>query len=285
MTIIFRIIPGCPPNVVHRYDDGGNPIPEGAFGTQGILSPLTDVILPLARRHPDWRFETAHSHARHFTVFKGTEPLGEILTTYRNYHTVAKVRNDKIRAEISKGDGMASQDAAKVRKLVEKYFVPKTEAERLQQKRDELLSALSSLEYTARNRARTKQEVIAPQLLPALIKQHGDVVHGVAASLSIGGVDALVAAYEEAKLFADFHAAAATGKNVACVVCGEGEYWVTQGRIAAPTLSVTFTDATLPLQLKTNIGLLKLAGNNAAYEGVGVRIAPDLFLTVYNPEG
>jgi hypothetical protein len=47
---------------------------------------------------------------------------------------------------------------------------------------------------------------------------------------------------------------------------------------------LSFTDDTLPLQLRTNIGLLKLAQDGDAYDGVGVRCGPDLFLTVYKGE-
>lgn len=288
MAINYRVLPGCTPNVVYRYDDGGQVVPESAFDHLKLTAPLTDVIAPLARRHPDWRFVTKNPYASHFTVSKGTEELGEILTDYRNYQTVAKIRNAKIRAAISKGDGMASKDAAKVRKLVEKYFAPSTEEERLFAKRGELSAHVNSLEYTARQRVRTKEQPVVGGLLPALLKEHRDTVFSVATSRSITGLEELEEAYAKARLMKGFQVGArAVGAGVAGVVRDGDKYWVTQAPMAVSGSSpmVSYTDETLPLQLRTNIGLLKLAQDGDAYDGVGVRCSPDLFLTVYKEEG
>ena len=283
MAINFKVIPGCTPNVVFRYDDNGQVVPESAFDNLKLTAPLTDVILPLARRYPDWRFVTGHSHARHFTVHKGAEELGEILTTYRNYETIAKVRNDKIRRDINKGDGMASKDAAKVRKLVEKYFAPRTEDERLTAKRNELQAQFNSLVFSAEHDTKRKERLIIGRLMPALIKQHRDTVLNVATSLSITGIEELEAAYDKEALFEAFH----TRMDVVAVVRNGDKYWVSSGFAVSPPPRppmVSYTDDTLPLQLRTNIGLLKLAQDGDAYDGIGVRVGPDLFLTVYNPQ-
>ena len=281
MAINYRVLPDCTPNVVYRYDDGGQVIPESAFDHLKLTVPLTDVIAPLARRHPDWRFETRHSHARTFTVYKGTEELGEILTTYRDYNTITKVRNAKIRAAISKGDGMASKDAAKVRKLVEKYFAPSTEAERINAKRDELQAQFNSLVFSVEHNTRRKERLIIGRLMPTLIKEHRDTVLSVATSLSITGIEELEAAYDKEALFVAFNGY----KGVVGVVRDGDKYWVAPKPLTNPAPMVSYTDETLPLQLRTNIGLLKLAQDGDAYDGVGVRCSPDLFLTVYNPEG
>lgn len=280
MAINFKVIPGCTPNVVFRYDDNGQAVPESMFDNLKLSAPLTDVILPLARRHPDWRFVTGHSHARHFTVHKGAEELGEILTTYRNYETIAKVRNDKIRRDINKGDGMASKDAAKVRKLVEKYFAPRTEDERLTAKRNELQAQFNSLVFSAEHDTKRKERPITGRLMPALIKEHRDTVLNVATSLSITGIEELEAAYDKLALFEAFN----TRINTAAVVRDGDKYWVTYGPPTNTSPMLSFTDDTLPLQLRTNIGLLKLAQDGDAYDGVGVRCGPDLFLTVYKGE-
>jgi hypothetical protein len=283
MTIMFRVLPDCPPNVVYRYDDNGLSVPESAFDNIRLTAPLTDVIQPLARRHPDWRFETRHSHARNFKVSKDNEVLGEISTTYRNYSTITKISNIRIRSEISKGDGMASKDPAKVRKLVEKYFVPRTEDERVRGKHSSLMEQINTIEYTARQTSRTREAAVVPRLFPVLLQQHGDAVLSVAASLGISGVEELRAAYEKLALVQSLYPTAR--KDVVGVILDKGKYWVTQGPVATPTGMLPFTDDTLPLQLRTNIGLLKLAADGAVYEDVGMRCGPGLFLTVYNPEG
>jgi hypothetical protein len=281
MAINYRVLPGCTPNVVCRYDDNGRVVPESAFDHLKLTAPLTDVIQPLARRHPDWRFETCSTSARTFTVYKGTEELGEILTTYRDYNTITKIRNAKIRAAISKGDGMASKDAAKVRKLVEKYFAPSTEDERINAKRDELQTQFNSLVFSAEHSARRKERLIAGRLIPTLIKEHRDTVLSVATSLSITGIEELEAAYDKEALFGVFNGVV----GVVGVVRDGDKYWVAPKPLTNPAPMVSYTDETLPLQLRTNIGLLKLAQDGDAYDGVGVRCSPDLFLTVYNPEG
>lgn len=280
MAINFKVIPGCTPNVVFRYDDNGQAVPESAFDNLKLSAPLTDVILPLARRHPDWKFVSNHSNARHFTVHKGDEVLGEILTTYRNYETIAKVRNDKIRHDINKGDGMASKDAAKVRKLVEKYFAPRTEDERLAAKLGELQAQFNNLVFSAEHNTKRKERPIIGSLMPALIKEHRDTVLSVATSLSITGIEELEAAYDKEALFGAFN----TRINTAAVVRDGDKYWVTYGPPTNTSPMVSYTDDTLPLQLRTNIGLLKLAQDGDAYDGVGVRCGPDLFLTVYKGE-
>jgi hypothetical protein len=286
MAINFKVLPDCPPNVVYRYDDGGQVVPASALEAVRLSAPLTDVILPLARRHPDWRFETNQLIARHFHVSKGSEALGEILTTYRDYNTVAKVRNDKIRAAISKGDGMASKDAAKVRKLVEKYFVPRTDDERLAATWGALSACFNNLEYTARQTAKRKEGPIISSLMPTLLKQHKDTVLSVATSLSVTGLEELEEAYDHARLLKGFRVAAGLkGAGVVGVVRDGDKYWVQEAFLSAPLPppATLYTDDTLPLQLRTNIGLLKLAQDGDAYDGVGVRCGPDLFLTVYNP--
>lgn len=281
MTINFRVLPDCTPNVVYRYDDGARVVPESAFDHLKLMPPLTDVIAPLARRHPDWRFVTTNPRARDFTVYKGTEELGEILTTYRDYNTVAKIRNAKIRAAISKGDGMASKDAAKVRKLVEKYFAPSTEDERINTKRNELQAHFNSLVFSVEQNARRKERLIAGRLMPTLIKEHRDTVLSVATSLSITGIEELEAAYDKEALFGVFNGVV----GVVGVVRDGDKYWVAPKPLTNPAPMVAYTDETLPLQLRTNIGLLKLAQDGDAYDGVGVRCGPDLFLTVYKEEG
>jgi hypothetical protein len=280
MAINFRVLPGCTPNVVYRYDDGGQVVPESAFDHLKLTPPLAEVILPLARRHPDWSFVTIYSTARSFTVFKGTEELGEILTTYRDYATIAKIKNARIRSAISKGDGMASKDAAKVRKLVEKYFIPKTEEESLNAKRNELQAYFNSLAFSAEQNARRKERLTAGRLMPTLIKEHREVVLTAATSLSITGIEELEAAYDKEALFGVF----STHIGRVGVICDKDKYWVIHGPLTAPTATHSFTDDTLPLQLRTNIGLLKLAQDGDAYDGVGVRVGPDLFLTVYKKE-
>ncbi len=288
MAINFRVLSGCPSNVVFRYDDNGQVVPESTFDNLKLTAPLTDVILPLARRHPDWKFVSNHSNARHFTVHKGDEALGEILTTYRDYNTVAKIRNAKIRAAISKGDGMASKDAAKVRKLVEQYFVPRTDDERINAKLGELSAQFNNLEYTARRHVENKERPVISRLMPALIKDHRDTVLSVATSLSITGIEELEAAYDRATLMRGFKVAAGLlGAGVAGVVRDGNKYWVAVAFQSTPTPPdiVPYTDDTLPLPLRTNIGLLKLAQDGDVYDGVGVRCGPDLFLTVYNPRG
>lgn len=281
MAINFRVLPGCTPNVVYRYDDGGQVVPESAFDNLKLRTPLTDVIAPLARRHPDWRFEAKNGSASAFTVYKGTEELGEILTTYRDYNTITKIRNAKIRAAISKGDGMASKDAAKARKLVEKYFAPSTENERINAKRDELQAQFNSLVFSVEHNTRRRERLIIGRLMPTLIKEHRDTVLSVATSLSITGIEELEAAYDKEALFGVFNGVV----GVVGVVRDGDKYWVAPKPLTNPAPMVSYTDETLPLQLRTNIGLLKLAQDGDAYDGVGVRCGPDLFLTVYNPEG
>ncbi len=280
MAIQFRVLPDCPVNVVYRYDDGGQVVPESAFDHLKLTAPLTGVIIPLARRHPDWRFETSYPGAGHFNVYKGTEELGEILTTYRNYATATKVRNAKIKYTKTRGDGITSSDAAKVRKLVEKFFTPRTEDERINAKRDELQAQFNSLVMYAEQNARRRERLIVGRLLPALIKEHRDTVLSVATALSITGVEALEAAYDKEAIFGVFNGVV----GVVGVVRDGDKYWVASKPLTNSAPMLSFTDDTLPLQLRTNIGLLKLAQDGEAYDGIGVRCGPDLFLTVYKQE-
>jgi hypothetical protein len=281
MAINYRVLPGCTPNVVYRYDDGGRVVPESAFDHLRLTVPLTDVIAPLARRHPDWRFEAKNTSASTFTVYKGTEELGEILTTYRDYNTITKIRNARIRQAKTRGDGMSSSKADKVRKLVEKYFVPSTEDERINAKRNELQAQFNSLVFSVEHNTRRKERLIAGRLMPTLIKEHREVVLTAATSLSITGIEELEAAYDKEALFGVFNGVV----GVVGVVRDGDKYWVASKPLTNPAPMVSYTDETLPLQLRTNIGLLKLAQDGDAYDGVGVRVGPDLFLTVYNPEG
>jgi hypothetical protein len=106
-------------------------------------------------------------------------------------------------------------------------------------------------------------------------------VLSVATSLSITGIEELEAAYDKEALFGVFNGVV----GVVGVVRDGDKYWVAPKPLTNPAPMVSYTDETLPLQLRTNIGLLKLAQDGDAYDGVGVRCSPDLFLTVYNPEG
>jgi hypothetical protein len=280
MAINFTVIPGCPSNVVFRYDDSAGTLPPGILEGIKLKAPLTDVILPLARRHPDWRFVAHYTDARYFTVSKGSEVLGEIGTGYRDYGTVAKIKNARISAKIARGDGMMSSKPDKVRKLVEQYFVPKTADERINSKRIELASQFDVLVYTADQKARMRERQVVPALLYALLKEHRDTVLSVATSLSITSIEELEAAYDKAALMNKLNRARTSTKGVVGVVRDGDAYWVSRDGMDKP--AVSYTDDTLPLQLRTNIGLLKLAEQGEPHEGIGVRVGPDLFLTVYN---
>jgi hypothetical protein len=280
MAINFTVIPGCPSNVVFRYDDSAGTLPPGTVEGLKLKAPLTDVILPLARRHPDWRFVAHYSDARYFAVSKGDEVLGEITTSYYNYSTVAKIKNARIKAQIARGDGMTSSKPDKIRKLVEQYFVPKTADERINSKRRDLVSQFDILVYTADQKAHIQERRVAPALLYTLLKEHRDTVLSVATSLSITSIGELEAAYDKAAIFRAFNLKRAANTGVVGVVRDGDAYWVSQDGMDKP--AVSYTDDTLPLQLRTNIGLLKLAEQGEPHEGIGVRVGPDLFLTVYN---
>lgn len=280
MAINFTVIPGCPSNVVFRYDDSAGTLSPGTLEGIKLKAPLTDVILPLARRHPDWRFVAHFTDARYFTVSKGSEVLGEITTSYYNYSTVAKIKNARISAKIVRGDGMASSKPDKVRKLVEQYFVPKTADERINSKRRDLVSQFDILVYTADQKARMQERQVVPALLYALLKEHRDTVLSVATALSITSIGELEAAYDKAVLMKELDKGRTANTGVVGVVRDGDAYWVSQDGMDKP--AVSYTDDTLPLQLRTNIGLLKLAEQGEPHEGIGVRVGPDLFLTVYN---
>jgi hypothetical protein len=175
---------------------------------------------------------------------------------------------------------MMSSKPDKVRKLVEQYFVPKTADERINLKRRDLVSQFDVLVYTADQKARMQERQVVPALLYALLKEHRDTVLSVATSLSITSIGELEAAYDKAVLMKELDKGRTANTGVVGVVRDRDAYWVSQDGMDKP--AVSYTDDTLPLQLRTNIGLLKLAEQGEPHEGIGVRVGPDLFLTVYN---
>lgn len=251
-------------------------------GDLNIHTALRGVVLSMAKRHPDWVFLTIGFGCARFVVTKGKEILGEIDTVWHGGGTATRLRNVRIEVETMRGLGKLTKDPVKARKLMEKYFQPKTTEELRRERVVAMRSAVHKVAQAAQSRVVAERVRMEGSFLDYSVANWEDFKCWCDAN---GRVHAHDGEYPLLQLVAEGASAMQRGlkERKAVGVLIEGEtYRVLVEPMTGRDWTLTFETNTLPLNLKRSIGLLKLVAVGTHVPDVGVRVEADAYVVQWD---
>lgn len=256
-----------------------------------VQEALYDVVYPLAKMKPQWLFvglgenERSNAHistlsktltVADFDVFEDGELLGNISIRYiRNSHKIY-VCNDRLRAARHRSSGYATMDPDKAIKQVRKTFYSRTNSEMVEKAYNTADSILNDIYYNKQREFASRESVLYKEasafaranfemylaMFPTKEKAAKEFEETTTEYLAIKDVRA---AYTKSD-----------GAHMICVR-KDGTYLVVGGRDDTP---IVFTNDTLPENIKSKLGMLKLVDAGTVISTSGVRIDGNTFIVL-----
>lgn len=249
-----------------------------------IDRPLDEILWPVVTKFPhiEWLIHGKMQRENQFRVsslqaFIGGTSVGSISTTY----TSGKghcfyVRSYAIDQERDRGNGMRTSKHDVVISAVKKKFAAKPMNAVIEEARGKIKIALSSACYYAGN----KYKDVCDQLSSTFIEkihESADVYEYAATVVGAEEVSRVVAKKLKMSKLEDLRSALSDDeKNIAIVILDRGGYIVSSEKNIAK-----HNDETLPLEIRKNLGLLKLIEKDETImPDVGVRLNESVFLVL-----
>lgn len=105
-------------------------------GGRWVINPfMRPLVTALAMRHPEWRL-VSHQRGgeiKTFHIYRGSECLGNISSGYRGYSQCYDIRSHRTEKALRRKSDVQTKDPKKAIKLAERYFVPRSLAERVEE--------------------------------------------------------------------------------------------------------------------------------------------------------
>jgi hypothetical protein len=260
-----------------------------ATGDKYRLNPfLARLILPLARRNPQWLF--IHSHDKrtpldsdgvrdvtHFIVYEGGEELGWIRRGTRwgsgINEQVFEFDNSRLRSKRQRGGSTMTKDRARAIRTIENTFYAKTNEEWVAIARNVVATKTNQISASAGVEVmRTKSRLGEPLWDYALGRW--DTV----------GPEICASEAEAAKVPEQVETVRQTGEihdkwtnSKVWVVVLRGSRYLVEHQANREVVQVMESDE-LPDRLRLGIGMLKLQEVGEMIPGIGVRAADDVFM-------
>lgn len=252
-----------------------------------IDRPLDEILWPVITKFPhiEWLIHGKMQQKDQFRVsslqaFIGGTSVGTISTTY----TSSKghcfyVRSYSIDQERDRGNGMRTSKHDVVISAVRKKFAAKPVNAVIEEAIAQIKRTISNACYRANSKYREACEGLSTAFI--------DKVHGSAdvyeyASTLVGAEEVRKVVDKKLSMskLEDLHdALSKNSKNVAVVLIDKGGYIV-----SSETNIAKYTDETLPLEVRKNLGLLKLINEDEnIMPDVGVRLNESVFLVLLEP--
>lgn len=240
-----------------------------------IHSVLLDVVVPLARRHPEWLFVSSEWGGVRFQVYENKEHLGTLSVDYRAGRSCVGISSDRVRANLKRDVMIRTADAKKARKLVETNFSIKTPKERTKEAVARALSTTNALlNTTSRDLMRNDNTLIenfSSFLASAPPNEGGWMEFAARMCVTLPNLPSSARAIRaKAK---ELHQIPTRGTVVHLY---GGNYLLMKVGSTLTTLS----EAELTPRQKTLIGLMKLSADGDYVPDVGVRVSSDTFMVV-----
>lgn len=235
----------------------------------------------LTHLQPNWRFKAVDASpvvtdtvsgavATQFTIYDGDEELGTVKITHHGSNPKIKVRNSRIDAKRSRGNGYFTEDPAKAELTIRKNFFRLNKNERVE-KAEETARDVVVAEH--RNKERTKRLNYSELVDRAdtFVMEH---IHDYLKANP--NYEKRHSAYTTACAEADVTKSVRDALDNGCAVLvalDGAQYFVKVGKEMK-----TCEDADLSFDLRKKIGLLKLVEDKQMISDVGCRVDSTTFV-------
>ena len=271
---------------IGSYTNVVNEIPshklEGG-GVSRLHGLLDQLVYKLALVHHEWQFVGEDSwynrakegyEVKRLRIYEGPDQIGSILIdTWRE--PKFEIRNARINAAMTKRNHKSTKDVDKAVKIVEQFFKSKTMAERVNEGRSKVSSAIQNRKWTAEREFSTVMERLAPALATYVTLHMAEVrpileAYGAPPS----ALDMLMEKNEARKLTASV--SDIRGKNTGTTVLLHGDRYliIPDGD---PDTMRNATASQLSDDMRGKLGVLKVVNDNDAIESIGMRIDSTTF--------
>ena len=254
-----------------------------------IWSPLEQTVSKLARLYPQWEFQATEfantlgnsPFGTSVAVYEDGELLGQLQRTYHARDHAIAVMNERIEKSMDRGSYYKTTNPDKAIAKVKKMFFKSNTRERLEKADTEASSLIHRQVHRMENKAdRSKQEIQHAAMLYAMNSGYPQFL---AYLLSVPSAEnkATLKQMEDSEAYIadmmsiqDIRDKHTDGKS-ALVIRDKDKYIVRIGD------SVNlYDDATIPQDLRGNLGLLKLVEKEHFVAGVGCKASDDVFVVI-----
>ena len=249
-----------------------------------IDRPLDEILWPVVTKFPhiEWLIHGKMQRENQFRVsslqaFIGGTSVGSISTTYTSGKGYCfYVRSYAIDQERDRGNGMRTSKHDVVISAVKKKFAAKPVSAVIEEARGKIKITLNSACYYAGNKYKEACDQLSSTFI-GQIHESADVYEYAATVVGAEEVNRVVAKKLKMSKLEDLRSALSDDeKNVAIIVLDRGGYIVSSEKNVAK-----YTDETLPLEVRRNLGLLKLIEKDESImPDVGVRLNESVFLVL-----
>lgn len=271
---------------IGSYANVVNEIPKHQLeggGVSHLHGLLDQLVYKLALKHPEWQFVGEDSwynvskkcyEAKRLRIYEGADEIGHILIdTWRE--PKFEIRNKRINAAMTKRNHKSTRDVDKAVKIVEQFFKSKTMAERVNEGRSKVSSAIQNRKWTAEREFSNVMERLAPALA-TYVSLHMAEVRPILEAYGAPPIalNMLSERNETRKLTVSV--SDIRGKNTGTTVLLHGDRYliIPDGD---PDTMRNATASQLNDDMRGKLGVLKVVNDNDAIESVGMRIDSTTF--------
>jgi hypothetical protein len=258
------------PNVMAEVRKG-RVVTTGEIGVSKNIEPLLDALL---KKFPNWKFVGDMPYASQhnattpqtFRMYESGEDLGSISFSHHYKHGGQYVvRNKRIANQRQRGWETRTKDLKKAVRLVVDNFGAKTMHELVEESRNVVSSAMSAaMERPRRNFSRDWSEIeaFAKQYIATHWEEFKPKIAASGSGIQVDDFKATYVAYQEVSQLSE-----AFRLDGLIVTIKDASYALRRGNNDA----VIVTSATLPNDVKTKLGMLKLLDDGEFVPGVGIK--------------
>jgi hypothetical protein len=238
---------------------------------------LYEVLMPLVRTKPDWRFLVEDDYrgvATRFAVMH-KEELGTVSIARKADRWRICVNNARINDALLRGESFWTSDPEKATMKIRQNFYRESPDERLSMYNNLGTNGVNKLFQDAVG-VRTKHRETVSFDAWKFIRANIEAFSATLSEKSKEQAHAYMEAYETTRsisAFRDEWSKATADKKVMLVIQDEGQYIVKRGGDVS-----VYTNEMLTDDMKSKLGMLKLVEEGQLFPDIGYRISPDAFL-------
>jgi hypothetical protein len=225
----------------------------------------------LAKARPNWEFVGSRWRTEH-KVWSGNNYLGTI--NWMKYNDSYLIDCEILDLARKRGEWTKTKDVDKAFKIILNNFVVKSDAKIAAERHNSLVAFQRSFKDTATMKHKSRMTYVLPfleQLLFSDLDKYFNILVGL--GLDPAMLSAAVDTKDAVVMWDQLSRPDAGATPLAVV---NGIYYTLDGK--------SYSDDTLPIELRQNLGLLKLVANNDVVTGVGFRAGDSTFLVLPTKE-
>ena len=238
---------------------------------------LYEVLIPLIRTKPEWRFVVTHSCrdvATNFAVMH-KEELGTVSIARKADRWRICVDNARINDDLLRGRGFWTSDPEKATLKIRKMFYRASLDQRLSTYKQLATSGVNKVFEDAVG-VRTKHREAVSFDAWKFVRANIEAFTATLSEKSKEPAHAYMEAFANTRSIAAFRdewIKATADKKVMLVIHDEGQYIVKRGGDVS-----VYTNEMLTDDMKSKLGMLKLVEVDVLFPDIGYRVSPDTYL-------